>query len=322
MAEKIFITRIVPALDEMLAEYKLTEQYEIDLWTEDAPVPYEVLLARSQGCLGVMTMLTDTIDAAYLAATPTLRVVSQCAVGVSNIDLAAAKARHIPVGHTPGVLTDATADMAFALLMAAARNVVVGADFVRAGRWQGWSPNLLLGQEVSGATLGIIGFGRIGKAMAARGRAFNMRVLAHRTTDETAAQYSVIAASLEQVLEESDFVSLHTPLTPSTHGLIGARELALMKPTSILINTARGEVVAPEALYEALKAGRPAMAALDVTSPEPIPMDDPLLTLPNCLIVPHLGTATLETRSAMTRLAVANLAAGLRGEPLLHQANP
>lgn len=322
MAEKIFITRIVPALNEILAAYKLTDQYEIDLWTADAPVPYEALIARSQGCLGVLTMLTDRVDAAYLEAVPSLRVVSQCAVGVSNIDLAAAKARSIPVGHTPGVLTDATADMAFALLMAAARNVVVGADFVRAGRWQGWSPNLLLGQEVSGATLGIIGFGRIGKAMAGRGRAFNMRVLAHRTTDEVAAQYGVIAASLEQVLEESDFVSLHTPLTPSTHGLIGARELAMMKPSAILINTARGEVVDPKALYAALKAGRPAMAALDVTSPEPIPMDDPLLTLPNCLIVPHLGTATFETRRAMTRLAVANLAAGLRGEPLLHQANP
>jgi len=319
---RIFITRRIVDLDEALQRHNLSDEYAIEVWEGERAPDQATLRQKVQGCLGILTQLTDPIDAALMDAAPTLRVISQCAVGVNNIDLAAATQRGIAVGHTPGVLTDATADMTFALLLAAARHVVAGADYVRAGKWQGWSPTLFLGKAVQGATLGILGYGRIGQAVAMRAKGFAMRILAHRPSPERAAQDGVIAADFETLLRESDFLSLHVPLRADTYHLIGARELALMKPDAVLINMARGEVVDPQALYQALSAGRLGMAALDVTEPEPIPADHPLLSLPNCLIVPHLGSATIETRRAMTDLAVANLAAGLRGAPLIHRANP
>ncbi|MBX3086837.1 MAG: D-glycerate dehydrogenase [Anaerolineae bacterium] len=319
---KVFITRRLLGLDEYIAQYGLGTA-EIDIWEGSLPPSYEELVRRSKGCDGVLTVLTEKIDAAYMDAAATLKVISQCAVGVNNIDLKAATERGIPVGNTPGVLTEATADIAFALLISAARHIVAGTEYIKADKWKTWDPLLLLGQQVWGATLGIIGYGRIGKAMAKRGKGFNMRVLAYsRTlTAEEAANDGVEAASMDEVLREADFVSLHTPLTKDTHHLISTRELQLMKPNAILINTARGEVVDPAALYAVLKQEPTKIAALDVTEPEPMPADHPLLTLPNCLIVPHLGSATNQTRREMTRLAVANLAAGLRGEPLLHRAN-
>ncbi|MBX3064794.1 MAG: D-glycerate dehydrogenase [Anaerolineae bacterium] len=319
---KVFVTRRIVGLEDYIAQYNLSHA-RIDVWEGTMPPPYEELVLRSRDCDGVLTMLTDKIDAAYMDSVPKLKVISQCAVGVNNIDLKAATELGIPVGNTPGVLTEATADIAFALLLSAARHIVPGYEYVKSGNWQTWDPLLLLGQQVWGATLGVIGYGRIGKAMALRGKGFNMRILASsRTlTAEDAAKDGAELASMETILREADFVSLHTPLTKQTHHLIGARELALMKPTATLINTARGEIVDPGALFAALKQGRPGFAALDVTEPEPLPPDHPLLTLPNCVIVPHLGSATIQTRREMTRLAVANLAAGLRGAPLMHRAN-
>jgi lactate dehydrogenase-like 2-hydroxyacid dehydrogenase len=315
---RVFVTRRLIGLEGY------ADQVEMDIWPDELPPAYGVLIERAAGCAGLLTTLNDRIDAALMDALPGLKVISQCAVGVNNIDLAAAKARGIPVGHTPGVLTEATADMTFALLLASARHVVAGAAYAKSGAWRTWIPTLLLGQAVGGATLGIIGMGRIGTAVARRARGFNMRVLAYsRTlTAEAAAEVGAERAPLDRVLRESDFVSLHTPLTPDTHHLIGARELALMKPSATLINTARGEVVDPVALVAALRAGRPGYAALDVTEPEPLPPDHPLFDLPNCLIVPHLGSATEQTRRAMTDIAMQNLIAGLRGEKLAFQANP
>ena len=311
---KVFISRRVIGLDP----YR--DRLDMDVWEDQMPPSPDALRERTRGCAGLVSMLTDRIDAEFLDAMADLKVVSNYAVGVNNIDLAAARTRGISVGHTPDVLTDSTADMAFALLMAAARNIVPGAAYALQGQWKTWDPTLLLGQAVWGATLGIIGYGRIGQAMAARGRGFNIRVLA--SGGSAAPDEGVTRLALDEVLRESDFISLHVPLKPDTYHLIGAAQLALMKPTSTLINTARGEVVDPVALDAALRNGRPAYAALDVTEPEPLPPDSALYTLPNCLIVPHLGSATLQARLGMTRLAMANLEAGLRGDPLPHQANP
>ena len=318
MTARVFVTRRLIGLD------RYWEQVTLDVWEGHLPPSAIDLRARSTSCAGIITLLTDQIDADFMEASPGLKVISQCAVGVNNIDLAAATTRHIPVGHTPGVLTEATADMAFALLLAAARNIVPGAAYASAGHWQTWEPALLLGQSVWGATLGIIGFGRIGRAVAARAKGFNMRVLVSspHLGEVDASQADVTRTPLDELLKHSDFVSIHTPLLPETRHLLDAAQLALMKPTATLINTARGEVVNPAALVEALKMGRPAYAALDVTEPEPLPAGHPLYTIPNCLIVPHLGTATQQTRLAMTDIAMANLLAGLRGDSLPHQANP
>lgn len=318
LMQRVFVSRRVVGLEAY------TDHLALDIWEDSMPPSPEALRARTLGCTGLVSMLTDKLDAAFFDSVPGLKIVSQYAVGVNNIDLAAAKARGIPVGHTPGVLTDSTADMAFTLLMSAARNVVPGVAFVRAGQWKTWDPMLLLGQSVYGATLGIIGYGRIGQAVAQRARGFNMRVLVARydTSDADASAGEVTLVPIDDLLRESDFVSVHTPLTPETHHLIGAAQLARMKPSAVLVNTSRGEVVDPAALYQALKAGRPGYAALDVTEPEPLPADNPLLSLPNCLIVPHLGSATAQARLAMTRIAMANLEAGLRGEPMPHCANP
>src|SRR5258707_6910817 len=303
---KVFVSRRVAGLE------RYTDQFDLDIWEGSLPPSQQELRARTRGCEGLVSMLTDRIDADFMESVPTLKVISQYAVGVNNIDLEAAKRRGIPVGHTPDVLTDATADMAFALMMCAARNLIPGYDYVKAGQWKTWDPTLLLGQSVWGATLGIVGYGRIGQAMAARGKGFNMRIVvaAPRLSDADAAKDNVTRLSLDDLLRESDFVSLHTPLLPQTRHLIGARQLALMKPTAALINTARGEIVDPAALVDGLRAGRPGYAALDVTEPEPLPADHPLYSLPNCLIVPHLGSATMQTRLAMTNISMANLDAG------------
>jgi glyoxylate reductase len=242
------------------------------------------------------------------------------AVGVANVDLAAASARKIPVGNTPGAMTDATADLAFALMMAAARRIVEAERYIRDGKWKTWSPGLLLGADFAGATLGIIGFGRIGQAVAKRAQGFGLRVI---YCDPSASpDLGAEPVSLDELLRTSDFVSLHVPLTPETHHMINARTLSAMKPTAILVNAARGPVVDPESLYTALKANQIAAAALDVTEPEPIPADHPLLGLPNCLIVPHLGSASRQTRDQMAFLAAQNLIAGLKGERLPHCVNP
>jgi glyoxylate reductase len=283
-----------------------------------------VLFKEVQDVEGLLCLLTDKVDAELLDAAPKLKVVSNYAVGFDNIDVAEATKRGIPVGNTPGVLTDTTADFAWALLMAAGRRLVEGVDYVRAGKWKTWGPRLLLGQDIHGATLGIVGFGRIGQAVAKRAQGFDMRILAYDPYPnyEAAEALGVELTELDRVLVESDFISLHPLLTKETYHMIGERELKLMKPTAILVNAARGPIVDPKALYNALKNGDIAYAALDVTEPEPIPVDDPLLTLPNCIIVPHMASASRATRGKMAEMAAANLLAGLRGERLPTCVNP
>lgn len=317
---RVFVTRIIPD-----AGLKLVQDFcDVDFWTDELPPPREALLARVAGVDGLLCLLTDRVDGEVMDTTgPGLKVISNHAVGFDNIDVPAATARGIPVGNTPGILTDATADFAFALLLAAARRVSEGERFVRAGKWVTWGPSLLLGPDVHAATLGLIGFGRIGQAMARRAAGFAMRVLYHDPTlPQPPADLHATAVDLPTLLRESDFVSLHVPLTPGTRHLINRETLALMKPTAVLINTARGSVVDPTALYEALAARRIFAAALDVTDPEPIPLDSPLLALDNCLIVPHIASASVATRDKMARMAAENLLAGLRGERLPNCVNP
>lgn len=303
---------------------RIAETCELQLWKESSPIPRAVLLSKVANVQGLVTLLSDGIDEAVLQAAPELRVISQYAVGYDNIDVAAATARGIPVGNTPGVLTDATADLAFALLLAAARRLVEGVDNVRDGGWQTWGPKILLGQSVWGATLGIVGLGRIGTAMARRGRGFDMRVLytgPHRKPD-LEAELGVEFRPLAELLAAADFVSLHCPLTAETTGLIDAAALRRMKPTAVLINTARGGVVETDALVAALQEKVIAAAGLDVTAPEPLPADHPLVDLPNCIVTPHIGSATVSTRTRMAEMAADNLLAGLRGDPLPHCVNP
>ena len=303
----------------------IRETSEAEVWGGNSPPPYEVILEKVAGLDGLVCLLTDQIDGQLMdAAGGSLRVISQMAMGFDNIDIAAATERGIPVGNTPGVLTDTTVDFAFALLMAAARRIVEGERYVKDGNWVTWEPTLLMGQDVHDATLGLVGLGRIGQGMARRARGFGMRVIySDPTADEAEGkELEAEAYELDDLLAESDFVSLHVPLTPETTHLMGKREFELMKPSAILINTARGPAVDPSALYQALKEGEIAYAALDVTEPEPISVDDPLLTLDNCLIVPHIASSSLATRSRMATMAAENLEAGLNGAELPHCVNP
>lgn len=319
MKPKVYVTRKIPEKGLALVR----EVCDVEVWAGDVPVPREVLLEKVHAVEGLLSLLTDRVDAEVLDAAPKLKVVSNYAVGFNNIDVVACSTRGISVGNTPGVLTETTADFAFALLMAAARRVVEAADYVCTSQWQTWGPQTLLGQDIHGATLGIVGYGRIGRAMARRGRGFDMRVLfCDEYVAEDDADSGVQKVTLDTLLAESDFVSLHVPLTRETHHLISTAELAKMKPTAVLINTARGPVVDAQALYEALRDGKLAAAGLDVTEPEPITLDDPLLTLPNCIIAPHIASGSVATRDKMAEIAAANLIAGLHGARLLHCVNP
>jgi glyoxylate reductase len=311
---KVFVSRIIPAagLDKIKAEC------DVDIWTEQLPPPYEVLTERVKGVDGLLCLLTDKIDGALMdAAGSQLKVISQMAVGYDNIDIAAATERGIPVGNTPGVLTEATADLTFALLLAAARRIVEGTHYIKNGEWKTWEPETLLGADLTGATLGIVGWGRIGQAVAKRASGFDMRVIAHSRSKFSEA--GVEQVDFDTLLAESDFLSIHTPLTPETRHLINRDALRKMKRTAILINTARGPIVDQEALYDALTDGTIAYAALDVTDPEPMKSDHPLLTLPNATIVPHIGSASIRTRNRMAEIAADNLLAGVNGKPLRHQ---
>ncbi len=273
---------------------------------------------------GLLTWLSDPIDEALLAHMPRLKVISNYAVGVDNIAVEACTRRGIPVGHTPGVLTDAVADLTWALLLAVGRGLWSAAEDARRGRWGVWSATRWLGADFAGRTLGIVGFGAIGQAVARRARGFGMRLLYTSRSPKPQAEQALAArrVSLDELLAVSDFVSLHVPLTPATRGLIGEAQLRRMKPTAYLVNMARGPVVQTEALVRALQQGWIAGAALDVTDPEPLPPEHPLYHLPNVLITPHIGSATHGTRERMARLAVANLLAGLEGRPLPHAVNP
>ena len=319
---RVFVARRLP--EEGLEPIRAACDAEI--WEDELPPSRDELLRSVEGCDGILTLLTDRVDAELLdRAGPQLRVVSNYAVGFDNVSVADATARGIPVGNTPGVLTETTADLAFALLMAAARRLPEGDRYVRAGRWRTWGPLLLLGSDVHGATLGVVGFGRIGQAMARRARGFGMKVLYHdvvRQPPELEAELGASFKPLGELFAQSDFVSLHVNLTPETRHLVNRERLRLMKPTAVLVNTARGPVVDQRALYEALRDGVIAAAALDVTDPEPIAPDDPLLSLDSCLVVPHIASASRATRGRMAEMAAANLLAGVRGERLPTCVNP
>ncbi|HXE45483.1 MAG TPA: D-glycerate dehydrogenase [Conexibacter sp.] len=305
---RVFVTR-APVGDGL---DRLTRAgHVVDVWADPAPPPHDALRERAQQADALICMLSERIDAAFLDANPQLAVIANYAVGLDNIDLQAAAARGVAIGHTPGVLTDATADLAFALLLAAARRLPQGAQAVEDGRWGTWQPDGFLGADLVGATLGIVGAGRIGEAVARRAAGWSMRIL--KTTSRG-------GTPLPELLARSDFVSLHVPLTPGTRHLIDAHALGRMKPTAILVNTARGPVVDTQALTHALHAGTIGGAALDVTDPEPLPPDHPLLQAPNVLVVPHVGSATRRTRAAMTDRCVDNVLAGLADEPLPYPA--
>ena len=317
---RVFLTRLI-----LESGLKPVQDFcETEIWTSELPPNRDELLRCVPGQNGLLCLLTDRIDAEVMdACGPGLKVISNCAVGVDNVDVPAANARRIPVGNTPGVLTDATADFAFALLMAAARRVVEGERQVRSGGWKTWSLDTLLGADFAGATLGLVGFGRIGRAVARRATGFGMRII---FTDPTPAEpepgVETAQVDFDTLLRESDFVSLHTPLTDETRGLMNAAAFAKMKPTSVLVNTSRGPVVDQSALYEALKSHRIFAAALDVTVPEPLPTDSLLLTLENCIVVPHIASASWQTRQKMSRMAAENLIAGLKGERMPNCTNP
>jgi glyoxylate reductase len=292
---------------------RLEDEHDVEAWPERGPPSPADLLARARDADGLLCLLSDRVDATLMDACPRLVAISVYAVGTDSVDLAAATERGIQVGHTPDVLTETTADLAFALMLAVARRVVEGDGLVRLGEWPPWAPDAFLGVDVNGARLGVVGMGRIGSAVARRAEGFGMEVI-----------HSGRAGGLPlgELLDRSDFVSLHVPLDAQTHGLIGEDELRRMKPDAILVNTARGEIVDTAALVRALGEGWIGGAGLDVTDPEPLPADHPLLELPNVVVTPHIGSATRRTREAMADLAVDNLLAGLRGERMPRLANP
>ncbi len=316
---KVFVTRAIPAKGfQMIQDF-----CDVDLWKGDLPPSHDELLKRVQGVDGILSLLTDKIDAEVMdTAGEQLKVISNHAVGFDNIDVQAATDRRIPVGNTPDVLTDATADFAFALMMAAGRRLIEADRYVREGQWKTWGPMILLGTEMKGATLGLVGFGRIGKAMARRAVGFDMRVIYYDPNEKKpVTDINATRVDFETLLEESDFISLHTPLTPDTRHLIDAESLSKMKSNAVLVNTSRGPVVDHEALYEALKSERIFAAALDVTEPEPLPMDSPLLTLKNLVIAPHIASASKITRDKMSWMAAQNLISGLKGDRLPNCVN-
>lgn len=317
---RVFVTRQLPgnALD------RLSAVADVDVWQGDLPPPYDDLKARARASDGLITLLTDRIDERLLNQSPFLRVVANVAVGYDNIDVASASAQGVAVTNTPGVLAETTADFAFALLMAAARRVVEADRFTREGRWRTWDPRLLLGADIAGACLGIVGLGQIGLQVARRAAGFGMTLLyssPHRNL-AAEAEYGLRQVSMDELLAQSDFVSLHVPLTAQTTHLINGAALERMKQGAILINTARGPVVDSHALLEALHSGQLGAAAIDVVEDEPISPGDPLLSLPNLIVTPHIASASRRTRERMAALAVDNVLAALQGRQPTNCINP
>ncbi len=320
---KVFVTRALPGD----AIGRLRARAEVEVWPRERPPRRTELMTRLERVDAILSMLNDPLDAAAIAAAANLKVISNYAVGFDNVDLDAATRAGIPVGHTPGVVTDATADLAFALLLASARRLTEGDRELHGVRRHNWGPQTLLGTDVAGATIGIIGWGRIGQAMARRAAGFAMKILylkrpSQRGAVPGASGLEARAVSLDRLLEESDFVSIHAPLRPETRHMIGVKEFARMKPGAILVNSARGPIVDQKALVLALKSGRLGGAGLDVTDPEPIRRDDPLLKFPNVVITPHIGTASRATRERMTAMAVDNILAVMDGRAPRWCANP
>ncbi len=320
MPPQVVVTRNPPG---SIVE-RLRPVSDVWMWPENRAIPRDELLERVRDAQGLYCMLTDGIDRELLAAAPRLAAVSQMAVGVDNVDLSACTERGIPVGHTPDVLTETTADTAFGLLIAAARRFREGMEDVLEGRWGEWDPAALLGRDLHGSTLGIVGLGRIGRAVARRAGGFRMRVLYNKRSRDHLAEerLGVEFRSFEALLAESDHVVVLTSLNPGTYGLIDRSALAMMKPTATLVNASRGQVVDTDALVEALTCRWIAAAGLDVTDPEPLPSSHRLVSLPNCLVVPHIGSATVRTRRLMAERAAENLIAALRGSKMPYCANP
>ena len=318
--QKVVVTRMTPGLKES----GIWDDFDVWAWEEDRVLPTEIFMEHITDAEGAYITAFEPVNKELLARAPNLKVISNYGVGVDNVDLAACTAHGVPVGNTPGVVTEATADMTFALMLTLSRRILECNQFVREGKWDTWSPYLMISNDVHGKTLGIVGMGRIGQAIAKRGVGFGMDILYHTRTPRPEAEkaYGARRVDLNTLLAESDIVVTIVPLTPDTKHLINDQAFAQMKQSAILINTARGGVVDPQALYRALSSGKIKGAAVDVTEPEPIAKDDPLLALDNFLVAPHVATGTWETREMMTDLAVRNLRKGLKGEPLVHCANP
>jgi glyoxylate reductase len=324
-AKRVAVTRVIPdAGMAVLREAQESGEIDLHVWPAELPPEPAQLAELLHGCSGALTLVTDPITAELLDKEPQLKVISNFAVGYDNIDVKAATTCGVIICNTPGVLTETTADMAWALLMASARRLVEGADYVHAGKWQTWGPTLLLGQDVHHATIGIIGFGRIGKEVAKRARGFDMTILAYDAYEDTEAarKHGATFVGLDELLERSDFVTLHCTLTPETHHLIGKPEFAKMKRSAVLVNAARGPVVDTAALAEAIEQGQIRGAALDVTDPEPLPPDHPLIRMPEVVIVPHIASASVATRNKMAEMAATNLLKAIRGERPDHIVNP
>jgi glyoxylate reductase len=317
----IFITRKLP--DSIID--KLKRDCDVKMWDrEEEPVPREILARELAEVDGLLCMLTETIDSELLDQAENLKVISNMAVGYNNIDVTAATDKGIAITNTPGVLTETTADLTFALLMASARRVVEADSFLREGKWKTWSPMLLTGQDIHGSTLGIIGLGRIGEALARRAKGFNMNIIYHSRSPkpEIESELGLEYVEMEELLEISDFVCVLTPYTPETMDLIGQEQLSLMKSNAILINTSRGGVVNEAALYTALEENKIWGAGLDVFEEEPLSLDHPLLRLPNVVTTPHIGSASINTRLKMADLAADNLVKVLREEKNQNIVNP
>jgi glyoxylate reductase len=314
---KVYISRRIP--DEIVS--KIEEYCQVRMWEHaDIPVPRQVLEEEIKEVEGLFCLLTETIDRELLAGAQRIKIVSNMAVGYNNIDIEAAKEKGVTVTNTPGVLTETTADLTFALMMATARRLVESSDYLRNGQWNTWSPMQLTGQDIYGATLGIIGMGRIGASLAKRARGFDMDILYYNRSRKYDLEEDLHLKyiELDSLLSQSDFVCIMTPYTPETKNLIGARELSLMKDTAILINTARGGIVNEEDLFHSLKRREIWAAGLDVFEQEPVSIDHPLLTLPNVVTLPHIGSASIKTRMKMADLAADNLLLALQGQSPKH----
>ena len=319
---RVLVTRLIPEVGLR----RIVQECQAEVWEEPLPPPRDVLLKKIAGCDGVLSLLTERIDAELMdAAGPQLKVISNFAVGFNNVDVAEATRRGIRVGNTPGVLTEATADMAFALLISASRRIVEAHDYIREGNWKTWEPLGHIGQDLVGKTLGIVGMGRIGHALARRCHGgWNMRILyVDKFRNEVAEQdFDAQQVEWNTLLSESDFVSVHVDLNSETEGMFDRDAFAQMRPTAVFVNSARGPIHNQQDLYDALVQGEIFAAGLDVTNPEPLDLEDPLLKLSNCVIAPHIASGTVSSRNGMAEIAADNLLAGVRGDPLHCWVNP
>lgn len=324
MKQRVFVTRKLP--DEGLR--MITKAFDTLVWPSDVPPSTQEIIQNAEDCEGLVTLLSDPIGRDVIEMLPKLKVISQYAVGYDNIDVPFASNRKVVVTNTPGVLTETTADLAWALIMAATRRIVEADEYVRNGNWNvAWGPELLLGSDIFDATLGIIGMGRIGSAVAKRAAGFKMNILYHTRseneyTKEIELQYNGTRADLHTLLQKSDIISLHIPLSSETYHLLGEREFKLMKQGAVIVNTSRGAVIDEEALFKALESGHLGAAGLDVFNQEPIQKNNPLMKLQNVILTPHIGSASVKTRTTMAIMCAQNLIAALNGEKPPNLVNP